>query len=188
MLIEDYVVKEMDTEGMESDPLAMEIIDRMNLANQLTSSGRISFNTLTKDQQFVINNLFPSYTTVVDYKECIPLRILELYERYHDDYEHWIIRHVPPAEVIDPILIAYNGSEWTGKGSINSTEVYLVARWGDALEAWSSLYDKAKVVWRQRMRTKLQIILSKVQTDIKLIEDGHQPERIEVADYYPLFG
>ena len=190
MITETYEIQETTGQGVECDEQAMAIIERMSLTNQVTEQGgRRSFDYLTSEQQFVLNWLFPESSEISEYAAGgIPLRVLELYEKHHGDYEHWVVRHAPPAQVVDPVLLAFDGYSHKCYSRIDSNDISLIARWGDALLPWPELVKKATEMCQQVMRRQLALMRAKITTDIDMLEAGHKPERDEVSEYSSIFG
>ena len=190
MLTETYEIQEITAEACETDEEALAIIERCGLSCQKAKNGnRLSFEQLNRMQTTVINWLFPTSSSIESYSAGgIPLRILETYEEHKGEFDHWVVRYAPPAQIVDPILLACNEYEHFATGRIVSSDVFLIGRWGDALESWEALFEKAMTACRKAMCRNLALVKSKIDSDIQMLEAGHEPEQEEVSDYRSIFG
>lgn len=166
--VEIYDERELDPNTLkpEADAEAVALIEELGLDAQKHEDGqRIAYPVPTADQVFIIQVLFPQMTHLKSYDAgSIPLRVLKEIRSYkaENPNHRLIVLHSTPAQVKDPFLMAYCGSyEWeaTQKGII--PKLRMIARWGDALEPWPELMNKAKTIMAGRATDTLDLLIRK---------------------------
>lgn len=193
MAIEIYDEREIcpETLAREPDAEALALIEELGLKRQVEDSGaRVCYPKPTQDQAFVIANLFPTCTRLEDYDAgMIPLRVLKEIRSYRAEHpgHRLIVRHSPPAQVKDPILLACTGQyHWMDEQN-NMDDKRLVARWGDGLESWDVLLARAEQMMARKAADALEKILAKATTLRDLLRSGQVgvrqlPELTNVPD------
>lgn len=192
--VEIYDERELDSETLIPEPTdeAVALLQELGLTNQLSIvkkadkevTERVTHPTPTDIQRLVMEGLFPSATKLEDYRVgCIPLRVLKeikVYKQEHPDHVI-VIRHVKNNQMKDPIVIAYTRPEhkWmaTHENPGSSwSEFRMIARWGDGLEDWNTLYKKAKKVISEGTLEALNEIISKCTIAKQMIQSGIMPK------------
>jgi hypothetical protein len=153
MDVEIYDEREIDSATLtgEPDAEAMALITELGLTVQVSDSGkRQCYPQPTADQGFVMQELFPRSTKVEAYDAgVLPLRVLKEIRSYRAEHpDHvLVVRHCAPAQLKDPILVAYTHSDKHDYYVLTETPDWkrfrLVARWGDGLEAWDKMLARA---------------------------------------------
>jgi len=100
----------------------------------------IPYRKMTAQEKLVYETLCAEKTILKDYKESIiPLRVLQVASHaieleFLTGVEVW---HETNADIKDPVLVGYIGSDsWR-------REYYILARWGEELESFGVLMEKA---------------------------------------------
>jgi hypothetical protein len=177
--VEIYDERELcpETLTVEPDAEAQALIDELGLKRQVEESGgRVAYPKPTVDQAFIIAILFPTATRLDNYDAgAIPLRVLKEIRSYRAENptHRLIICHSSPAQVKDPILLACTGPyHWTDDQAGNMDDKRLVARWGDGLESWDALMERAQRVMAKGATDALENIIAKAQTVRDLLRSG----------------
>lgn len=158
--VETYEVEEIPggtTPEIETEAAAL--IEKLGLKGQtelLAPKGeRVQFPEMTAQEHAVYGELFPQRTPVADYAAAlIPLRVLQLiaYATEQEQFtsiEVWHKRVRDP----DPILV----------GKRKGDKVFLMARWGDALQPFARLAEEARAHATVRIRGVLQKVSAELQ-------------------------
>lgn len=173
MQIETYEIEEVKGEAgnLAADAEAIELAERLGLAGQQKlckpdTLTRIPYPKLTALQRVVFETMFPNKTPVENYSDgIIPLRVLQVVaycreNRLHKRLEVW---HPEPGEV-DPVLIGTDRESTYSAG-----DDYLLARWGEALEPFNALAEKAKAKWVAIKRLQITKCLREAQSDLDML-------------------
>lgn len=178
MAIEIYDERELcpETLSAEPDAEALALINELGLKRQVEDSGaRVAYPRPTVDQAFIIATLFPTATRLEDYDAgAIPLRVLKEIRSYRAENptHRLIVRHSPPAQLKDPILLACTGTHTWRDDTNEMSDKRLVARWGDGLESWDALMDRAQRSMAKTAADALESIIAKAQTVRDLLRSG----------------
>lgn len=182
MQVEVYDERELDhaTLTPECDAEALALIKELGLNNQRNESGaRIAYPIPTAEQGFAIENIFAAATKLSDYNAgCIPLRVLKEIKKYQSENpgHTLIVRHCPPAQIKDPVLVAFCASGKDAWGALQTqpdwSKFQLIARWGDALESWATLIARATEIATARHLEALTEMASKIDRERKRIVAG----------------
>lgn len=186
MQVEIYDERELDPKTLtqEADHEALALIEELGLTRQVNDSGaRLAYPQPTAEQGFVLDVLFPKATKLDQYDAgAIPLRVLKEIRSYRaENPDHLlVVRHCPPAEVSDPVLVAYTKRQEPHRdmyalgalGRVTWPDFRLVARWGDALESWDKLCAKASTVATATLSDKLDGIVAECEVMRSRIAKG----------------
>ena len=146
-------------------------IEELGLEGQktlLNDSGGISpvpFQHMNHSMEHVYETLCPNKINVNSFKLVpIPLMVLDIIklcqnENYFDSIQVWCDEQSP-----DPILVGYIGTDY-------NKEPYILARWGDELETYITLKERALKKWIENSRIILNEKLSQCQQNIQDIEN-----------------
>lgn len=173
MQIETYEIEEHTTEGRDSFEIEAEaeaLITSLGLDGQqkllrasddpdVTTKTRIPYRRMTAEEARVYKTLYPEASEVEHYDTGpIPLRVLQVVayaKPLFDGLEVW----GPITEDPDPVLV---GTLKDG----HRVEQYLLARWGDALEPFETLYDRALERLRKKWTAKANEVIAEAQSFI----------------------
>jgi hypothetical protein len=159
----DESVEQLDVENDE----VLALVERLGLEGQgklKTNDGLMPYPEMTADQKFILDVLTPSHVNIKKYQRtAIPLRILQIAAHadslgFFESLQVWDTAGVDK----DPILVgckAYN-------------EYYLLARWGEHLDNWTLMYQKATEKAKNEMTGKLSQLLSDVQSRLARLKSG----------------
>ena len=168
MQIETYEIEEIknsEASTMAADAEAIELITKLGLDGQQKlidpiTATRFPYPALSKVQKLIYSTNFPVAEEVTKFSnEIIPLRVLQViaFCRDFEQTRHMEIWHTGVAQK-DPVLI--------GRKERYSGVVYILARWGNALESFESLTQKAEPI----LRVKYQARLAKLRNGVTTIE------------------
>lgn len=153
-LVETYEVPEVESDSgvVECDAEALALIEQLGLKGQreLTvkrddgETVRSPYREMTKEEFFVYSMICPQQTDLGQYKAGpIPLRVLQVASHAREHFPHlevWHMRALPK----DPVLV--------GKKDKYASEAFILARWGEVLEAWPVLIQQAAAIYRDKAK------------------------------------
>jgi len=169
----------------EDDRKCLELMEKLNLSEQIkfNTYGRNPYDIVSLKQRIVVANLFPRHCLMNEYAGFIPERVLYELETADKQFEKIYIAFAPPTTIVDPIVIGTN-KEWHDFSAISSVhpmpvKSFLIARWGDALDSWDSLYNKSVEVKTKevvdaldKVQSELYLAYSKINSGIELPSDS----------------
>jgi len=165
MVVETYECEETQDETPEMSAEALRLVESLELEGQLeliassTPGERIPYREMTKEETIVYQLLCPTTTHLEKYaKSPIPVRVLQVAAHAKETgmFDELVIWHANPAADPDPVLVAH-----VGKGYSVKTR-FILARWGDVLDEWPALVNKALARYREQLTARLEEIQSKV--------------------------
>lgn len=204
MKVEVYEQTEMDVTGRNIDnpDKCKELVDRLGLDGQkaylcpdpsLSIAGidvvpmrRVSFREMTADELLVYRALCPTASSLKEFStEPIPLRILEVAEHAKTsglfvDLSVW----TRESQVVkDPLLV---GIRIPNSQREYDKRFYLLARWGEELESFSVLREKAIAFMRERTRQNLTKIRALLTLDEELLKTASDDTILKTTEthYY----
>lgn len=142
--VETFEINEV-VEEVVSDADSLALIDKMGLEGQQSLKSEDGMNLcpyqqVNKEQEFIITSLCPSKYTVKEYSRGqIPLRVLQVISHVLESeyFETVFIYDKEDTTIKDPFLIGKRK-----KGDYDY-DYFLLARWGEELESWATLSEKA---------------------------------------------
>lgn len=177
MLVETYEVDEVNAEHPECTDESKALMEQLGLQGQLklvtpaepdAAARRFPYRKMTRDEVTVYGLLCPSKTPLKDYADSqIPLRILQVAALAKEHFKHLLVLH-PDTMEKDPVLIGCNADHPT----YSPNEWFILARWGDELDAWPLLVEKAARKYGARLRDDVAEKLQKLQALAALTKDG----------------
>lgn len=176
MEVETFECEETITEPIEASAEAVSLITELGLEGQQsllnpeTQEGevvRCPYRKIRRDESFVYKRLCPRSTRLEEFSDCpIPLRVLQIaaHAKQFDVLKAFWIWSAE-GKVKDPVLIACTEEATYQKG-----DTFILARWGDVLDSWPLLVEKAVELWRQKCRAKFAEIKGSVAKDEAVLE------------------
>lgn len=157
MQVETYEIEEIkssEAATMAADSEAIELIEKLGLAGQRTlvntdTATRFPYPRMTKVQAVVFGAVFPARDPLSKFDAgIIPVRVLQV-AAFCKDFPQTAYLEVWHTGVPrkDPILV--------GRTSQYHSDNYLLARWGDALESFDVLAEKAKSILQAHYQRRL---------------------------------
>ena len=177
MQVETYEIDEVKEESVEMSQEAIELAESMGLEGQLKlvtekketqELTRFPYRRMKREEEAVFKVLCPCSVPAKEYSAGpMPLRVLQILAHAQSlstltQVSVWYA----DAEEKDPVLVAIDGTEAYRDGP------YILARWGEELDAWPQLVKKALIRWRERTRAALEEIKVKVERDLALLESA----------------
>lgn len=164
--VQMFIDPEVTSETEDMTEAARQAAEEMGLSRQITRERSFTPSEITRQQRSVYETLFPTKTDLELWDSPIPARILEVLPRVRDALKldghklQFVVWSPESAQEPDPVLVAVRhleGKHWEGR------KVFLVARWGDALEDWALQVKQAAELLRSRMHAQL----AKVEVETK---------------------
>lgn len=183
MLVETYEVTETNPEtGLsEFEPEALALIEELGLEGQrgmlsrrTTEAGetvttRCPYREMTAEEGRVYGMLLPSKMSLEEYNRGpVPLRILQVaaLAKREGWFDKLVVCCPESARDKDPLLLGVRTTRrtesWT-QGMMMDTE-FVLARWGEVLEPFEVLVEKARKQWVERNRARLNERLATVES------------------------
>lgn len=176
MEVERFECQETIAEPIEASEEAIGIIRDLGLEGQERlvnpptqeqPETRVPYRQIRADEAFVYQLLCPRQTKLKEFSACsIPLRVLQIaaHASTLDLFKSlWVWS--AEGEVKDPVLIAQTEETATGG------DRYILARWGEVLDAWPILAGKAMDLWRAKYREALAQIRARVENEATTLDD-----------------
>ena len=150
MQIETFEQTEIVDNKIEADEESMKLIEELGLEGQQNLIGgdeededreRVPYREMNRIERLVYDILYPSHTKFTSYqKSMIPLRVLQVGAhavslKFYEEVQVWSEEGQPK----DPLLV----------GKIEYGKYHILARWGEALEPFENLMEKAKVILKK---------------------------------------
>lgn len=166
MVVETYEVEEVKNATVEQDLEAKELVESLGLEGQSKlynpqpeDSGERPFpyRKMTAQEKWVYELILPVKTKLKSYEDgAIPLRVLQvaahaskLMEGRSGVYELYVW-HPRNADYKDPLLVLREGGDW------GAQKFWILARWGEELEEFGILANKAKELYKNLCLAKLE--------------------------------
>lgn len=169
MLVETFECTETFSEPADVCAEAIEIIDAMELTGQRTlitpsesEPSRCPYREITAEESFVYRALCPTSIALNAYSSSpIPLRVLQIaaHAQSLNMFKRICVWDRESVTVKDPVLVAWTGGEydWT------NNRCFILARWGEELEAFAVLRKRAMVIVRERLISEAENLLARVR-------------------------
>jgi len=130
----------------------------------------VPYRKMTSDEEFVYKQLCPEFCDFEEYSESImPVRVLQIaahcYETKFFD-EGLVVWHRTNADIKDPVLVGQRKKGY-------KTEQFILARWGEELEEFSILKDKAISVWREATKSLLRKAEQQIKSSLAMIDTAN---------------
>lgn len=174
MLVETFECGETSAEPVDATAEAISIIESLGLDGQSElvcpaksegQSTRFPYREMLKEEVNVYETLCPKKSEISKYKSStIPLRVLQCAahaKQLMPELNLWVWDRDSAVEK-DPVLVAEIGASYSVKTR------YILARWGDELEAFSVLFKRAVDLKRRQIADKAKEILA----DAERLPDG----------------
>lgn len=170
MQVEAFDCTETASEPIEASEEAVRLMEELGLEGQKSlvtkseKSGRDTrcpYREMTKDEAYVYKVLCPEETALSQYSRSpIPLRVLQIAAHANDlgIFKKLVVWDRKSAVVKDPVLVAY------GKPSPGDwrDSMWILARWGEELEAFTVLSKRALSAKRAEIVDGLQRIANSI--------------------------
>lgn len=178
MQVETYEVEEHTTEGrdpFEIEAEAQAIIEELGLEGQralmkddedgdVATKTRVPYRQMTREEVRVYGVLYPEKANVSEYGAGpIPLRVLQVVAHAKPLFKRLEVWG-PQTKDPDPVLVGVLAQ----KQSWGETDVlYLLARWGDALEPFETLYARAEKHLTEKWTANAQEVIAKCRAFVE---------------------
>lgn len=149
MIVEIYELNQTEEEMEAESEERKELIRDLDLKEKQAQV--VPFPEMSVSDQRVWHELLPFKARVNDYTGYIPTKVLRTFKAFKDDFR---IIHIWSDRAGDPILV--------GEKDGNS---FLLARWGEAIEPFESLREKAIRSWKDKRRASAEACLASVDND-----------------------
>jgi hypothetical protein len=171
MLVETYECEETAEETVEMAAEAVKIIEEMNLEGQHSliapkddgeDAERIPYREMTAEEKWVFELVCPHQEKLRTYGRApMPVRVLQVAAHAESlgIFTELFVWAAEPQQDPDPVLVARIGDGYSG------TRWFLLARWGEALDEWPALWNKAVAKFRQIVADKFTAIRADMERD-----------------------
>lgn len=163
--VQTYECEETVAEHVECESAAVELIEQLGLAGQRDllarhagadgdTTKRCPYRKMEADEQFIYRQLCPQRGTLEKYSAGpIPLRVLQVAAHakslnFFETLEVWARES---AAVDDPVLVGIHkpaGASW-------GRELFILARWGEALDELPAMMKSATAAWLRKAKAKV---------------------------------
>lgn len=192
MQVETYFCDEIASEPTEACERASELIQKFgmtgqkDLAGNSPTSARFPFPEMTKEEELVYRVLCPAHERMEDYQaSSVPLRVLECIdlaiEHKNGLYDEIQIWDKTSSVVKDPVAVAISGNIYS-----STRRIFMLARWGEELETWNTLLDRAYEQAREAMRADLERLSSIAQSGITRLNSMSLETLADRIDFWKL--
>jgi hypothetical protein len=179
MLIETFEVTELnDKLELDNTEDSQKLVDSLELAGQKKFFNKqddkpvsvFPYRKMTSEEAHVYSTLCSQHTTIKEYSDgIIPLRVLEIAAfvnetGFIDELEVW---HPANGDIKDPVLVGKK--KVPGKYG-ETTELYILARWGIVLQPFVELAKYAKDILVTKLKNQYATAKSKLDRDFSIIE------------------
>lgn len=187
MQVETFECTETASEPIEATEEAVSIIEQLDLAGQRELikpksdegfASRCPYRIITAEEEFVYRTLCPTRTRLETYNAGpIPLRVLQIaaHAQSLGLFKRLQVWDKESHVVVDPVLIA---STKDSDYSWDNNRTFILARWGEVLETFSTLLTKAIAMKRAALIQQAEALVNQVRakTDAELIKAGADKE------------
>lgn len=163
MQVETFECSETAAEPIEATEEAIALMESMGMQGQLElirpkgdkPAARCCYREITAEEFFVYKLLCPTETKLSQYSASpIPLRVLQVaaHAKSLELFRELYVWDRESVTVKDPVLIASTGAndwDWQQKR-------YILARWGEELETFSTLLKRALAAKREQLSEGLK--------------------------------
>lgn len=149
MIVEIYELLQTEEEHQAEEQERTELIRELGLKEAEPSV--VPFPEISVSERRTYETLFPEMTDVPSYRGYLPTRVLRTYKAFREEFnriEVWSDR------ANDPIMVGKKGNN-----------VFLMARWGDAIDPLPVLREKAIMLWKERRKASLEKMSRSVDID-----------------------
>lgn len=177
MQVETFECAETAAEPIETSEEALALIEEMDLAGQREfvcksdKSGRDTrcpYRVITAEEMFVYRTLCPTETRLARYADApIPLRVLQVaaHAKSLGKFNELLVWHRAAPEIKDPVLIARDKGEYA-----HDRKYFILARWGEELETFVTLCQRAATKAKEATYQKLNQIIARATADLAKVE------------------
>lgn len=175
-----------ETEKLDAE--AIELSERLGLTGQrsLVSTGEVKtlcpYRVMTKEERVVYEMLCPEKQKVENYdKGPIPLRVLQVLAHAKElgIFTGFKVWHATIGD--DPILVAY-------KEEHSSATWFLLARWGEVLEDFAVLGQRALAQWKPQVEARLREIQSQVTGHLATVQHRTLKDMVDCVGFPNYYG
>lgn len=166
MVVETYEVEEVKQATVEQDAEAKALVEALGLEGQSklynpqpedSDERPFPYRKMTAQEKWVYELLLPAKTKLKNYEDgAIPLRVLQvaahaakLMEGRLGEFNLYVW-HPQNTDYKDPLLVLREGGDWTAQ------KYWILARWGEELEEFAVMANRAKELYKQLCLAKLE--------------------------------
>lgn len=166
MKVETFEDEEVAREHPEVTDEAMRLIESLGLDGQrelvapkteeAPDPNRNPYRKMTKEERFVYGVLCPDKADIGRYsRSAIPLRVLQVAEHARAYFKELKVWDKQDGSIKDPVLVGYSDSHGAH---------FLLARWGEELDTFSVLRDKALSIQRDAVLSRVRDLIHEAKS------------------------
>lgn len=178
MQVETFECHETASEPIEACEEALALVEKLGLTGQQTLKAKLEsgfdvrcpYREMTKDEAWVYRVLCPEESKLTEYSRTpIPLRVLQVaaHAQSLGIFRELLVWDRAKAAVKDPVLV---GVRQNKPGESWNTSHFILARWGEELEAFVVLAKRAFEHKRKSLTDKLRAIVAEATADLSRAE------------------
>ena len=181
MLVETYEVQEVEEQPVEVNSECSGLVEELELKGQEKfynpqepeSADPFCYRKMTAQEKIVIEAICPQHTNIEKYADGpIPLRVLQVAAHVKelkkmemlDEKGCIVVYHPLSADDPDPYLIYREGAQYSPRS------FYLLARWGDELDNWNILKEKARKIITAKLERKYMQVKAEVEAGLSSVK------------------
>lgn len=174
MKVETFEIQEVTECGVEQAELAKELAEQLGLSGQqqfYNGEHRTicPYRKMTAQEKVVYETLLPRKTELESYADSpIPIRVLQVAQHAKEAIQDCTLYvwHPANADDRDPLLVAIKKNP----DITYETWFYILARWGEELDEWTVLLERAKKVIAAEAKASLMKIKTEIDVALPNIE------------------
>lgn len=179
MLVETFECTETIDEPVEATSEAIDLIESLELDGQKELIGvkgesqpsRCPYREITAEERFVYQTLCPAVVMLNRYNTApIPLRVLQVAAHANSlgMFKRLMVWDRMSVAVKDPVLVGWTGGEYDWQNN----RCFILARWGEELEAFATLRRKAVEIARHALVEQAERLLGqvKIATEAQILQ------------------
>src|SRR3989338_6916255 len=181
MEIEEFTTEEVTADCGE----VANVEDVRGLVEQLGLGGQQKFfatdkvattfpyRKMTEQERVVYESLCPQRTDLAGYGDgVIPLRVLQIsvHAKGLEFFKNLEVWHPRNGDITVPVLVGIKTFRQQNQ-NWDTTEQYILARWGTVLKPFSELIEEARVKYEAQLRVKFVKLKEKVESQLRTVEE-----------------
>ena len=156
---DDEIADEAESPGADSERANLVQVLGLEGQTEFAKKAVVAFPVITKEQNFVYRVLCPESTDITKYSHGpIPLRVLHLANSAKNSghFDALYVGYDPQSK--DPVVVGVHRDGWR-------EIVHVIARWGDHLDEWPALVNRALERWQAIAKTSIAKAKARLEGD-----------------------
>ena len=187
MAVETFECHETASEPIEACEEAVGLINLLGLEGQRSlvtakddgPASRSPYREMTAEEVFVYQTICPTERKLAMYDASpIPLRVLQVAAHANDvgEFDELLVWDRASVTVKDPVLVGRKAGQYSWE-----SKYYILARWGDELEAFATLLKRALKIKRDGWISQLEGIKASVDAEMSKVHRCNDADVIKAG-------